>query len=268
MRVSLSVHSAGEENQRIELLPGSGVTVGSSPEAGLAIRGDEAVSPIHFEVRCSDDDCRVRSMVAGATAVNGLYKDEASLADGDQICAGSTLLTVRYEEARLLSFLRRQPAPLFAILDAARDKAVLDLLQKIGGNYRSLYEGAKGEALASAAPYLVELPAASPLLPHLVSGGWGKSWGVYLTSPLPFDEVRRHLRRFLLVQMEDGGRRYFRYYDPRVLRVFLPTCEAQEYTRFFEGMRAYLMEDEDPATLLRFSIGPSGFDRENIHVIV
>ena len=115
---------------------------------------------------------------------------------------------------------------------------------------QSLYEGPKGEALAQQAPYLVQIPPQSPYLETLVKEGWGKSWGVYLTSPQPFEEVRRHFRRFLLVKTEQGKELYFRFYDPRVLRVFLRTCNGDELTQFFGPIKAYLMEDEDPKTLL------------------
>lgn len=155
-------------------------------------------------------------------------------------------------QKRLLDFLRNQPEPLFALLDAARDGRVLDLLRNSGEKHESLYEGKQGEDLASFAPYLAQLPKESRLLATLVQEGWGKSWGVYLTSAAELEEIRRHLRHFLQVKLPSGEQVYFRFYDPRVLRVFLPTCMPEDTTRFFGPIQNYLVEDENPKKLMQF----------------
>src|SRR5262249_38598036 len=193
--------------------------------------------------------------------------------DGDRIVAGWTTFTVRVEPSAepvpgpaapaadpclVARQLRAQPRSLYAILDAARDPKVLELLRASGEKYQSLYEGPEGEELAAFAPYLVELPPASPLLDRLVSEGWGHSWGVYLTSRAEFKEVRRHLRRFLLVKTADGKEAYFRYYDPRVLRTYLPTCTAAEGRAFLGPLGGYLTEAADAHGLRRFTAGPGG----------
>ena len=46
--------------------------------------------------------------------------------------------------------------------------------------------------------------------------------------------------------------RYFRYYDPRVLRVYLPTCNARELQTVFGPVLRYLVEDEKPTGLWTF----------------
>jgi len=153
---------------------------------------------------------------------------------------------------QLLALLRHSFQPLYAILDAARDLKVLVALLHSGADYQSLYEGPKGDSLAQVAPYLVRLPADSPLLDILVREGWGQSWGVYLTSASEFGEVRKHLRHFLEVQLPNGNGAYFRFYDPRVLRVYLPTCRPEETYYFFGPIKDYLVEDEKPGHLLRF----------------
>ena len=120
------------------------------------------------------------------------------------------------------------------MLDAARDERVLTLLQESIDEYRSLYEGPQGTALESVAPYLVQLQKDSRLLGALVQEGWGNHWGIYFTSSASFIEVRRHLRKFLMIELEgDPGRFYFRFYDPRVLHSFLPTCSAEQRKDFF-----------------------------------
>jgi hypothetical protein len=164
----------------------------------------------------------------------------------------------------LAQILRSTKEPLFAILDAARERKVLALLRASDAEHRSLYDGAEGEILAEEAPYLVRLPPDSRLLPVLVRGGWGESWGVYLTSTRPLAEVRRHFRRFLMVRDESGRELYFRFYDPRVLRRFLPMCTALQASEMFGDVSAYLMEAEDRGTLLRFELREGAVAEEAI----
>jgi len=52
-------------------------------------------------------------------------------------------------------------------------------------------------------------------------------------------DVRRHLRQFLQAQLPDGRVVLFRFYDPRVWRTYLPTCEPVELQRWFTGIDEY-----------------------------
>jgi hypothetical protein len=58
--------------------------------------------------------------------------------------------------------------------------------------------------------------------------------------------------------------RRFRFYDPRVLRIFLPTCNAQEVFQFFGPVvNSYLAENDDANILLQFSKGEQGLEIKN-----
>ena len=46
----------------------------------------------------------------------------------------------------------------------------------------------------------------------------------------------------------------FRFYDPRVMRMYLPTCTAEELAIVFGPVGAYLLEGQDPKALLRLSL--------------
>ena len=141
--------------------------------------------------------------------------------------------------------------PLFAVLDAARDPLIYASLMECEEPLQSLYEGPKGEELALVVPYLVSLSPQSSFLRTLVRQGWGKSWGIYLTCDRSMDEVRKHLRRLLLVKTESGKQILFRYYDPRVLRVFLPTCTREELENFFGPIASFTFEGDDDQVLVR-----------------
>lgn len=148
----------------------------------------------------------------------------------------------------------------YAVLDAARSERVLPVLRASGGRFESLYEGWKAQELAEVAPYLVALPAATPLWDALLREGWGDAWGVFLHGALPFEDLRRHLRRFLRVRAEDGRRMLFRWYDPRVLRVYLPTCTDEERRAFHGPVRAFVTEDDAARAALRFAPGRAAPD--------
>lgn len=91
--------------------------------------------------------------------------------------------------------------------------------------------------------------------------GWGKSWGVYLACPASFADVRQHFRHFLKVKKPNGKIVSFRYYDPRVLRIYLPTCTEQEIDIFFGPMTRFPAEDESPAMLLKFARRRGGLQK-------
>jgi hypothetical protein len=145
-------------------------------------------------------------------------------------------------KAEALAALQGEEAPLFAVLDAARDERILQLLRSAVEEVQSLYEGTEGEELAEGAPYLVALPKGSRLLDTLIDEGWGHRWGSYLTSRRPFREVRRHLRRFLIVLGTNGEPLYFRFYDPHALRAFLSSGTARHKGSFFASIDAVLAE--------------------------
>lgn len=156
--------------------------------------------------------------------------------------------------------------PLFALLDASREPSVLKVIYESKEEFQSLFEGPQGAQLAHFAPYLLRVPPKAPLIDTLAKQAWSKSWGVFLTSDLALKELRTHLRHFLNVKLPDGKQVYFRYYDPRVLRLFLPTCLPDETTQFFGPVKQFLMEAEDPATALHFTRGPKGAAQKELHL--
>jgi hypothetical protein len=146
---------------------------------------------------------------------------------------------------RALAILRAPGSTLYGLLDAAQDSQVLALIHEGDRPFQSLYQGPSAIAMASVAPYLVQLDPEQALLEQLVSKGWGRNWGIYLRSRLPLAEVRRHLRHFTMVEPPDGRPIYFRFYDPRVFRVFIPACNPEECRAIFEGIESILVEGPD-----------------------
>jgi hypothetical protein len=152
------------------------------------------------------------------------------------------------------SFLfEQEEGNVYAILDGA---SVPGLLEKLRAQpppeYECLYRGEPTPDIAEVAPYLVRLKADTPFTEWVLREGWGKHWGVFAVTTADLLAARLHFRRFLRVYDPDGKPLYFRYYDPRVLRVYLPTCNASELSAFFGPVAAFVLEDEQPGTALRF----------------
>jgi pSer/pThr/pTyr-binding forkhead associated (FHA) protein len=136
---------------------------------------------------------------------------------------------------------------LYAVLDGARDDRILELLREHVEPHRSLYDGVEGETLEEVAPYLVgPMREDSELLDKLVMEGWGKRWGIWCTSEEKFVEIRRHWRRFLMVELEETGDRvYFRFYDPGVMRIFWGSCEEGQKAELFGRSGSWFLEQDD-----------------------
>lgn len=171
------------------------------------------------------------------------------------------------EQKRALQILTRQASPLFAVLDAAREGRVQDLLQSSRLRYQPLFDGETADQVAPHMPALVELgqggasgvgTEAQVFLEALLRSGWGRGWGIFCTSASSLEEIVGHFRSFILVRTQEQRPLYFRFYDARVLRAFLPTCEPQELSAIFGPIASYLVESDRPDTMLAFSPGADG----------
>ncbi len=147
----------------------------------------------------------------------------------------------------------KQLEPTYAILDAARIFGELNTAQKLQTNFLSLYKGRSEELLTTVAPYLFPYKNDTEFGSWLTDRGWGNAWGIFIISKGSMEELHKHFRKFLMVQTEQGQELYFRFYDPRVLRVFLPTCDTTQLSDFFGPIQSFIVEDVDPNRLLVFS---------------
>jgi hypothetical protein len=280
--------------RRIEVPVGAVVCLGRTAKADQAFPEDTFMSGRHCEVECRTDRCLVRDLgSSNGTWVNGIRVPQALLREGDRLGLGQTLFAVSFPAAattaagagaaaapgaaaaqeglpeprkRLIQFLSSQPEPLFAVLDAAQDPMVLAVVRAFGDLNKSLYEGKQAQELADFAPYLVQAPPYSQFL-EKVAEAWGGNWGIFLTCRLSFDEVRAHLRQFLKVKTEDDKDLLFRFYDPRILRAFLPVCTPEEAATLFGPVSCFLVEAEEPDCVLKLTRGVKGVVKEPVPML-
>jgi Domain of unknown function (DUF4123) len=155
-------------------------------------------------------------------------------------------------------------APLYAVLDGARDRRVRSWIVETRAPAYCLYQGDLPSVLQDAAPWLLRLGRGHGFTERFFEDGWLDDWGVVLASNAPVKLLRRHLRRFLLARTEDGRRMVFRYYDPRVLRIYLPTCNAEELKAFFGPVLGFATSDEERAAYNLFKLKDGALEQQRI----
>jgi hypothetical protein len=142
----------------------------------------------------------------------------------------------------------------YILLDAARMDFEIITAKEHNSRFDSLYRGRSEESLSSVAPYLFTLDKESEFTRWYFEKGWGDSWGVLVYSSEDMKTLVKHFRQFLMVKTEDGEELYFRFYDPRVLSVFLPTCDQKQLNEFFGPVDYFICEGENPDFSSVFSL--------------
>jgi hypothetical protein len=141
----------------------------------------------------------------------------------------------------------------FAILDGASVPNLQAKLSEIGPEHVCLYRGEVAPDMAEVAPYLVMLERNARFTDWVIGSGWGEHWGIFGAGPVDLATLRRHFRKFLTVYDYAGRSLYFRYYDPRVLQIYLPTCNEYELRTLFGPVSFYWIEDGDTNKALRLT---------------
>jgi hypothetical protein len=148
--------------------------------------------------------------------------------------------------------------PLYVLLDAAHPM-MLRRLEESGELFQSLYAGRRARAIRDVAPYLAQVSTGSPLLEEFAHRWLGGGRALLLAARSPLADVRRHLRRWLTVELPGGEAVAFRFWDPRVLRPFLASATPDEAHAFCGPITAFFFGDiRDPGRLLVHDrVGPA-----------
>jgi hypothetical protein len=96
-----------------------------------------------------------------------------------------------------------------------------------------LWSGELEPDLQEVAPYMVLLDRDSTFTDWLITQGWDNHWNIFITSRLNFKAFRKQIRKLLLVKSPEGQNMVFRFYDPRVMEMFLPTCSEEQLKEIF-----------------------------------
>jgi len=168
----------------------------------------------------------------------------------------------------VLTWLEGTAHPLFCLIDPGVHVTVPSLLEQASERMESLHDGGADNILARFAPHVVQLGLGSPLLRELVENGWGQGWACFFTSDASLEELAAHFRKFFMVQLEGGKEIYFRFYDPTVLRGFLPAGSAEELTVFFGPVVEWMIEAKNSAMMLKITNDSRGLHTMTIPLAV
>jgi hypothetical protein len=143
---------------------------------------------------------------------------------------------------------------LFCVLDGASVPELPRKLYDMGPANFCLFGDDLDAEMLYVAPFLVHLAPDSKFTDLVLTQGFGNHWGVFLHSRYSITEMRGHFSALLNVYDEDGQPMKFRYYDPRVLTRFLPTCNAGELKTFFGKVDTFFAENDGGKGLLSFRL--------------
>ncbi|GGZ01165.1 DUF4123 domain-containing protein [Pseudoduganella plicata] len=132
------------------------------------------------------------------------------------------------------------------LVDGAADPQLAARIRLGKLDHDCLFAGPLTARLQAAAPWLVHLSAASAQTRELI-GRAACHQGILVTAPAHVStrQLRLHFKKLLWVRDESGRELYFRFYDPRVLAIYLPTCTPEEKRIVFGPAQALHCMDAD-----------------------
>ena len=144
------------------------------------------------------------------------------------------------------------------VLDGAQIPELRMKIYEMRPVHYCLLSGELEPDMQEVAPYLVRILPNTPFTDWVLAECWGKNWGIFAQTRETVIEMRKHFESLITVYDEQGTPMMFRYYDPRVWRQFLPTCQPQEIKTIFGKIDAFFVESEDKESLIRYEISEEG----------
>lgn len=159
-------------------------------------------------------------------------------------------------------------AGLYGVLDLARAPDLYPHIQRLEPvRARCLYQGRLHPEVVRHSAHLVELAPGDPLRQLWSGKGWGGAWGMWVESRAEFRAVWRRMRHFTQAVLPDGsGPVLFRFWDPRVARTFMPLIEPGQAKDWFTDVDAYVVESEDGAGAIRFTLKGAAVAAETLRL--
>ena len=161
---------------------------------------------------------------------------------------------------------------LFGIIDSAKNDEAFRFMIEGGVSYKSLFDGTMDVQSYGVSGFLVECRNDSPLFQWMTGKAWGDNCCIFFTSKASFDELFIHFQKFNRVYLEGDDVVLFRYYDPRVFRNYLPTCNGKEIDLFFGEIKSFFAERKNPGSINIFGkkdeIGGSSLSVSSRKIII
>ena len=144
---------------------------------------------------------------------------------------------------------------IYALLDGASSNKIFPMLKQSGLRFDCLYEGKLSYDMQLSAPYLVRLDEDSDFTHELLLNNIGNNWCVFFKTfkPVTMLSILRLARRNHKILTPDNKQLIFRYFDPRILRSYIPSCTIKEANVFFGPIEEIICEGSEPCTIHKFS---------------
>jgi hypothetical protein len=144
---------------------------------------------------------------------------------------------------------------LFCLMDAVSNPHIVPhLVTALPVPSDCLFSGSAKQDLGDQTAWLADVTDDATALETLVDEGYAKGMLSFLLSPLELKPLIRHLKRFTKVRDPEGTEHFFRFYDPKVMRQYLPVFTASQRDMFFSQIICAIFEDtRDSTKLFRFA---------------
>jgi hypothetical protein len=116
-----------------------------------------------------------------------------------------------------------------------------------------MFTGESAETLKMAAPYLIDMTLSTQAYQddsrvshfhrRFFDTLWENNVGIFIQSSAPMEAIHQHFRKFLKFNIEGGNNRFFRYWDPRVIKTHLTAL-----TQYHKASHHFFNLPVDPNT--------------------
>jgi hypothetical protein len=141
----------------------------------------------------------------------------------------------------------------YCVLDGAAVKDLPRHLYEMKPPNYCLLRGELTPDMVHVAPYVALMIPGEAFSDWVVENCFGANRGIFVQTRFSIKEMRKHFRALITVLDEKGDPMLFRFYDPRVFRKFLPTCDGEQIETFFGSVDKFFLEDEDQKNLLCYT---------------
>ena len=123
-------------------------------------------------------------------------------------------------------------------------------LQKYYEVNQSLFKGTKDEVIMDVSPWLLQI---DDKLEENLSNETDVTmhFTLQLEAEGDIHGVATHLKKFIY-QTIDGREYFFRFYDARVLRKYLPTCDEDQLIEFFGPVDRFIVGGDTENEVIQF----------------
>lgn len=121
----------------------------------------------------------------------------------------------------------------YALMDYALQSTIRPTIQASGCASKCLYTQSWQTGLADVAPHLVELDPKAKFSAELLTWDWYANWGYFVQSAASLDECAQAFTAVTTAQLPNDVEAFFRFQDPRVLRVFFETASTEDLVAVF-----------------------------------